>query len=155
MSIGVTSKLPPNFWRVLREQPVPPEVRHFTAPDRRLLTASICSAPDRQEGDARRRKFDLTRRDVLTLEGGQFVIGAEFKILSVQPNARVVELLSCERVALRRHRKFDRLVVGSARVDREKRHTAGMAGQTLGIEIQAWLRRAGIKHIPPHQSAPQ
>ena len=41
-----------------------------------ITAASICGPLDRQKGDASRRKFDLTRGDVLTLEGGQFAIGA-------------------------------------------------------------------------------
>ena len=81
------------------------------------------------------REFDLTRRDVLTSEGGQFVVGVKFEILSVQSNAGSLKVVSRERVALRRHRKFDRTAVGPARVYRKKRHPAGMAGQALGIEI--------------------
>jgi len=40
------------------------------------LAVSVFGALDRQEGDARRRKFDPAGVDVLTLQRWKFIIGA-------------------------------------------------------------------------------
>src|ERR1700734_862752 len=52
-----------------------------------MRSASAPSVPrfcDSKERDARGRKLDISGRDVNPLKGGEFVIGAEPELLSVQ-----------------------------------------------------------------------
>ncbi len=110
-----------------------------------VIAATVPRVRDGQEGDARRREFQSSRRSAVALQSREFVTGPQRKFVPVQLNLRVLERLRGQRVTIRGQWEGNEFRRSAVRVDRHERHAARVAAQAVSVKVQARPGGSGLK----------